>query len=197
VTAAQVKLPAGHRVVAIAEGLSLGPVLDIGAGAGLLETFAATPYVAVDSESAALASSGLRVVAAATNLPFRAGAASTTACVSVLQYVVDAEAAVRELRRVTRTGGIVVLLVPNLSYARNIAKLAAGRFPWSSVKDDWHSGTVRYFTRRDLAPMLERSGFRIRRIRCSGRMRRLRTVWPDLLGADLLFELEPRDARDR
>ena len=86
----------------------------------------------------------------------------------------------------------MIVLVPNLSYARNLAELAGGRFPWSSVDDDWRGGTLRYFTRRDLVPMLQRSGFSIRRVRCSGRLRRLRSWWPDLLGADLLFELERR-----
>ena len=188
--AAAGRLPPSHRVVAVAESVGSAPVLDIGAGSGLLEPFAPTPYIAVDGTRSALGTSPFRVVASATALPFRDRAAATTTCVSVLQYVVDVEAAMEELARVTQAGGTVVVLVPNLAYVRNIAKLLAGRFPWSSVKDDWRGGTVRYFTRRDLVPMVERTGFSVRRVRCSGRLRRLRSVWPDLLGADLLLELE-------
>ena len=144
-------------------------MLDVGAGPCLLEPFAPTPYIAIDGDEAALGPCPRRLVASVTALPFRTSSAGTTTCVSVLQYVVDAEAAVRELHRVTAPGGVVIVLVPNLSYARNLAKLAGGRFPWSSVDDDWHGGTLRYFTRRDLLPMLQRSGFSIRRVRCSGR----------------------------
>jgi len=49
---------------------------------------------------------------------------------------------------------------------------------------------VRYFTLADLRPMLELIGFRVVSVRCSGRLRRLRSLFPSALGADLLLDLE-------
>jgi SAM-dependent methyltransferase len=46
-------------------------------------------------------------------LPFRAGAFDATFCVAVLQHVNDVPRAVRELARVTRTGGRVLVVEPD------------------------------------------------------------------------------------
>ena len=49
---------------------------------------------------------------------------------------------------------------------------------------------MRYFTLADLQPVLERSGWKIVGVHCSGRLRRMRRRFPSVLGADLLFDLE-------
>lgn len=179
-----------HRVWAVSEALGPGPVLDIGAGPCLLEPFARDGYVPLDVGPEYLEPGPCRTVAEVTALPFTDGAAGTTTCVSVLQYVLDVRAALTEMRRVTRPGGTVIVLVPNLGYVRNVARLLGGRFPWSSKLDDWSSGTIRYFARRDLELLCAEVGLRVRRVRCSGKLRTLRSVAPALLGADLLLELE-------
>lgn len=179
-----------HRASAVGEAIPPGPLIDVGAGACFLEQFAEGCYYPVDVTTDALEAGPRRSVATISALPFRDGAATTTTCVSVLQYVLDVHGALTELRRVTRVGGGVMILVPNLGYLRNIAKLLRGRFPWSSPVDDWRGGTIRYFTRRDLTVLCTNVGLEVRRVRCSGRFRRFRSLSPALLGADLLFELE-------
>jgi SAM-dependent methyltransferase len=179
-----------HRAFAVSEAIGAGPLIDVGAGACLLEPFTTDGYLPVDIATHVLEPGPNRTVAEVTALPFADGTAGTTTCVSVLQYVLDVRAALMELRRVTRPGGIVIVLVPNIGYLANVLHLLGGRFPRSSKLDDWSSGTIRYFTRADLADLCTDVGLPVRRVRCSGRLRGLRSRAPGLLGADLLFELE-------
>ncbi len=184
------RLPHDHRAVAAAEALGDGPTIDVGAGSCFLALDAVQPYVAVDVTADVLGEAERRVVADVTALPFRSSSAGTTTCISVLQYVLDVEAAVAELHRVTRPGGTAIVLVPNIAFAGSVMMLARGRFPWSSPLDSWRGGTIRYFTKHDLLPMMQRHGFAVRAVRCSGRARRLRSRWASVLGSDLLIELE-------
>lgn len=184
------KLDDDHRVVAVAE-LVRGPsVLDIGAGQCLLEPFVHGTYTAVDISTAVLAAGERRAIATATHLPFETAKFDSVFCISVLQYVLDVENALVEFRRVVRPGGQVVVLVPNLAYLQHRVRQLRGRLAWSSSLDNWASGTLRYFTLPDLAPLLERLGFRVRDVRCSGRARGVRSRRPQLLGADLILDLE-------
>jgi len=180
----------GHRVAVAAALVRHSPVLDVGAGSCLLEARVGAEYVAVDIAPQVLQPGRNRVVADLLHLPVRSGTFGTVTCISSLQYVVDVEGALEEVRRVTRRGGQLLLLVPNLAFVRNRLKLARGRIPWCSPADTWRGGTVRYFTLADLQPVLERSGWKIVGVHCSGRLRRMRRRFPSVLGADLLFDLE-------
>jgi ubiquinone/menaquinone biosynthesis C-methylase UbiE len=184
-------LDRGHRIVTASELVRGERILDVGGGSGALRQYIAPSlYVASDVEPGLLGRDRPAVAASATALPFRDAAFDAVACISVLQYVVDVEGGLAELQRVTRLGGQVLVLVPNLAYLRNVLVLVLGHFPWSSVKDDWRSGTVRYFTLKEMRPMLESLGFRIRAVKCSGRLRSLRSRFAGRLGADLLIDLE-------
>lgn len=183
-------LPHDHRVTAVAEVVRGGRVLDVGAGLCLLEPLIDADYVGVDVTPELLAPGAMRSVAVAEALPFRAATFDSVVCISVLQYVLDVEGALLEFERVLRPGGQIVVLVPNLGYAKHRLDVARGRLVWASPLDDWRSGTIRQFTLRDLRPMLDRIHLHLRNVRCSGRLRSLRSRRPQLLGADLLLDLE-------
>jgi ubiquinone/menaquinone biosynthesis C-methylase UbiE len=179
-----------HRIVAVSELVRGERALDVGAGTCLLEGRVGGTYVAVDVEAGLLAPGADRVVALVDRLPFRDRSFDSVVCVSVLQYVLDVEGALLELRRLVPPGGQIVVLVPNLAYAKHRLTLLRGRLAWSSPLDSWRSGTLRYFTLKDLLPMLDRLQLRTRGVRCSGRWRRLRNLRPQVLGADLILDLE-------
>jgi SAM-dependent methyltransferase len=182
-----VKVPSHHRVRAVSELLTPGrPLLDAGSGTELLARQASGGIVSVDIDRS---SSGPNVLGDVHALPFRDGAFAAAVCVSVLQYVVDVDRAIDELARVTQPGGQVVILVPNLAYARNVGRLVLGRFPWSSALDDWSGGTVRYFTVRDLRRLVESKGLGVDKVACSGRGRRLRSKFVSALGADIILAM--------
>lgn len=86
-----------------------------------------------------------------------------TLCLSVLEHLWDPETALRELRRVTAPGGVVLLNVPTWRGKRAL-ELSAFRLGLSPAEEmDDHKW---YFDPRDLWLMLVRAGFRPSEIRC-------------------------------
>jgi SAM-dependent methyltransferase len=84
-------------------------------------------------------------------------------CLSVLEHLWDADAALADLRRVTAPGGVVLINVPSWR-GKRFLELAAFRLGVSPAEEmDDHK---RYYDPRDLWPMLVRAGFRPSRIRC-------------------------------
>lgn len=91
------------------------------------------------------------------------GSLDVTLCLSVLEHLWDPEAAIRELRRVTAPGGVVLLNVPSWLGKRAL-ELSAFRLGLSPAQEmDDHKW---YFDPRDLWPLLVRAGFRPSEIRC-------------------------------
>lgn len=183
-------LPTWSRVRVAASLLRGHDVLDVGAGPGLLQPFVDGAYVAVDVFPSSLPPAGSRAASSAVALAVRSASFDAVACISALQYVLDVEGALSEFHRVLRPSGQLLLVVPNVAYAASRLKLARGRFPTSSPADTWREGTVRYFSTPDFVPIVEATGFTIRQLGCSGRFHRLRRIRPQLLGADLMFDLE-------
>ena len=91
------------------------------------------------------------------------GSLDVTLCLSVLEHLWDPESALRELRRVTAPGGVVLLNVPSWR-GKKALELSAFRLGWSPHEEmDDHKW---YFDPRDLWPLLIRVGFRPSEIRC-------------------------------
>jgi SAM-dependent methyltransferase len=91
------------------------------------------------------------------------GSLDVTLCLSVLEHLWDPESALRELRRVTAPGGVVLLNVPSWLGKRAL-ELSAFRLGWSPAEEmDDHKW---YFDPRDLWPLLVRVGFKPSEIKC-------------------------------
>lgn len=109
-------------------------VLDVGAGRGwLLERLVARgrgPVVGVDVVPPRGGAGASLACAGAEALPFRDRAFDTVTCCHVLEHVQDAEAAVRELRRVARRRLVVV--VPRQREYRATFDLHLRFFPYPS-----------------------------------------------------------------
>ncbi len=146
-----------------------GELLDAGCGRGVFLKLASGLFGRVrgaDISSAAVAAAraaGLEAVEGDVcgALPFADASFDVCSCADVIEHVIDPAAALREIRRVLRPGGQLLLATPNVRCFRHIVKLAVtGEFPRTSDDDFvWGGGHVNYFTRRDLRRLLEDAGF--------------------------------------
>jgi SAM-dependent methyltransferase len=86
-----------------------------------------------------------------------------TLCLSVLEHLWEPETALRELRRVTAPGGVVLINVPSWLGKRAL-ELSAFRLGLSPAEEmDDHKW---YFDPKDLWPLLVRVGFKPSEITC-------------------------------
>jgi 2-polyprenyl-3-methyl-5-hydroxy-6-metoxy-1,4-benzoquinol methylase len=97
-------------------------------------------------------------------LPFGSGAFATVVAGEIIEHVFDTEALVRELARLLRPGGWLVVTTPNLVALSGRASLLLGRSP-HNIEFDASPGTaghIRYFTFDTLEELLQRCGLRPR-----------------------------------
>jgi len=86
-----------------------------------------------------------------------------TLCLSVLEHLTDPQEALRELRRVTADGGVLLVNVPTWRGKRALefAAFRLGVSPAEEMNDH-----KRYFDPKDLWPLIVEAGFRPSDVRC-------------------------------
>jgi SAM-dependent methyltransferase len=142
-----------------------GRWVDLGCGCGEFLALAAErgrPGLGLDRERPALAEvaadrRGALVADLARGLPLRDAALDGASLIEVIEHVLPAEALVAELARVVRPGGWLLVSTPNVVHWTYRWRALTGHPPKQEGRH------VRFFTRRSLARLLARSGFRTRR----------------------------------
>jgi ubiquinone/menaquinone biosynthesis C-methylase UbiE len=171
------------RDVALPAG---GVFLDVGAGEGRYlplwrRLFPHARLVAAELSPLASRRSAERhpyarhVVAPAEALPEPAGSVDAAASIEVLEHVADAEALLRELKRVLAPGGWALLSTPcgnrgSLEWALNARRGAVVDVPGGGVRfavteDPTH---VRRYRSEELEKLLRRLGLHVDRVRFNG-----------------------------
>jgi SAM-dependent methyltransferase len=120
-------------------------------------------------------------------LPFTDGFFDAVTCLAVIGQVFDPERIVKELRRVLRVRGQLVLSVSNVAALPHRAALLVGRLPRTSADPGWDGGQLHYFTLSTTRALLTRHDFAVRRVLATGRWLGLRQLWPALLSRDIVF----------
>jgi methionine biosynthesis protein MetW len=125
------------------------------------------------------------------NLPFQDTSFDLVTMLMVLEHVFDVHHAIQEIARVLKADAIVVIQVPNIAYVKNRLDLLIGKLPCTSNTEksdnqtEWDGQHLHYFTLEALSSLLNQYGLQIQKVKCSGKLGKLRSLKPSLLGADL------------
>jgi methionine biosynthesis protein MetW len=99
----------------------------------------------------------------ASSLPFEDGSFDVIVCVEVLEHLFAPLDAVREMARVLRPGGLLIVTVPNVAYwRRRVDMVLLGR--WNPVGDDraarepWRDPHIRFFNPGSMRRMIAAAG---------------------------------------
>jgi 2-polyprenyl-3-methyl-5-hydroxy-6-metoxy-1,4-benzoquinol methylase len=122
-----------------------------------------------------------------TPYPFEAGHFDAVTILGVLEHLFDPISVMRELARLTRPGGQVVVSVPNVASLSNRVRVVLGRLPVTSLDPGWDGGHLHYFTIPETRRLMEAQGLQVSAVGISGGTQRLRLVWPSLLSGEFVL----------
>lgn len=171
-------------------------VLDVGCGNGEHYGKALAKrcrrYVGLDISKRAVANArrqgiDARVADFEKTFPLPSGSFDVVICIENLEHLFAPGSTVREIHRVLRKGGVALISVPNAAWW--VDRVLLGIFgrvnprgrDAGSRKGVWEDPHIRFFTKRSLAAMLSRAGFRVERV-----MGEPACLWPSLLSPHLL-----------
>lgn len=94
-------------------------------------------------------------------LPFRANSFDVVFAGELIEHVLDVDFWLKEVKRVTRTDGDIVLTTPNMASLGRRLLLLTGKDPLTNVS--WFSGAghIRYFVKETLVSLLKENGLKI------------------------------------
>jgi methionine biosynthesis protein MetW len=122
-------------------------------------------------------------------LPFDDSFFDAIACIAVLEHVFNPPNVLDEMRRVLKSGGILVVQVPNFAWIPSRIQLLFGKLPTTGgtyLGTDWEH--LHNFTDSMLRRLLVNKGFEIEDVQCSGIFAKYRRLWFSALAGDLLVK---------
>jgi len=203
------------RILAMLGSRPPGKILDLGCSAGALAErlqHAGNHVTGVDMFDLAGVRERVGVFVQADldqGIPAEVGTGfDTVLAADVLEHVREPERLLRQMHSLLRSDGTAVICVPNVAhwYPRLRSMLGAFDYDQRGILDRTH---LRFFTRRSIRKLVEREGFRVRRIEPVGLpldaldlkgvvARWLRaldhlflTAWPTMFAYQFILELTP------
>jgi len=106
-----------------------------------------------------------------------------------LEHVASPFLHLQKMSSLLKTGGELIVEVPNVAYLLHRLTLLSGKFPITAEHGHCIAGVdeahLRYFTPSSLKQLLEYCGFEVKTITASGRLMSLRkpfqVLWPDII----------------
>lgn len=118
-----------------------------------------------------------------------------------IEHIPDVYQAVKEMHRVLRPAGRLVINTPNIAFIKKRVLLLTGMFPSTSqpnegVSDDilFDGGHLHYFTFRSLRLVLGKLGFEVEKQCGYGPLGRIHNFWPQLLSGGMQLVARKRAA---
>ena len=120
--------------------------------------------------------------------PFKNSFFNAVTLVATLEHFFDPYFILGETKRVLKTGGRIIIEVPNLGYLPRRLCVLTGNLPVTSEDEaGWDGGHLHYFTFKTLKELLKVVGFTAEEETCSGIFAGLRRWWLPLLAADIII----------
>lgn len=94
--------------------------------------------------------------------PFREGSFNTVTCLDVIEHVLDPRVLLKEIYRVLKKDGVLIISTPNIRFTNHIYDLVIkGVFPKTSLDQSlYDGGHVHFFTYKDMLKLLVDAGFK-------------------------------------
>ncbi len=122
-------------------------------------------------------------------IPFDDGYFDVASCVATLEHIFNPIELLKELYRVLKPEGQLVLVSPNVAYLPRRISAILGKPPKTSAAASFmDGGTLHYFTLRSLTLLLKQAGFSIVKRGNAGRFWFLRNQWKSLLAASFVIK---------
>jgi ubiquinone/menaquinone biosynthesis C-methylase UbiE len=124
-----------------------------------------------------------------TILPFADSFFDVVTCMSVLEHVINPPNVIDEVYRVLKPGGSFLLQVPNFAWLPFRFQFLFGKLPLTGgvyLCADWEH--LHNFTVSILRELLNKKGFSVESISCSGIFANYRKWWPSVLASDLIIK---------
>lgn len=147
-------------------------LLDVGCGDGTVGYFSKNNYryvYGIDVSETALKIAKERSIITKTinindeTLPFEDNYFDAVTCLDVIEHVFEPVDLIKEIFRVLKKGGFLIISTPNIRYWHHLFDIVIkGKFPKTSTDTDhYDGGHLHYFTYKDIENILENEGFKI------------------------------------
>jgi 2-polyprenyl-3-methyl-5-hydroxy-6-metoxy-1,4-benzoquinol methylase len=123
-------------------------------------------------------------------LPFPDSFFDAITCLAVLEHATHPPSLLKEMKRVLKSGGKLIILIPNDAWLPYRLQYLAGKIPASGGVDeigaDW--GHLHKFNKTLISKLLSSIGYHITDITCSGIFAKPREKWLSLLAGDIIVK---------
>jgi methionine biosynthesis protein MetW len=189
-----------HRIDAVVELTESGnKILDIGVGNGDLllkaskKAFTKLYGIDVSNQNIKKTKNNIKANLSVQNIDiktsFKSNSFDVVTLVAVLEHVFNVNFVLKEVNRILKKGGKIIIEVPNLAFLPRRLEILFGRAPRTGYgASDYDIGHLHYFTQDSLKKLLEKHGFKVIYQGQSGIFWKLRQLLPNLLGANIIVK---------
>lgn len=122
------------------------------------------------------------------DLPFKKNYFDTVTFIATLEHIFDPYHVLKEINRVTKKGGVLVIEVPNFVWLPRRVQVLLGNIPSTGDEGGWDSGHLHYFSFENTSQLLKECGYKVVYKGSSGVFSKLRNIYPELLSANIIIK---------